>query len=81
MSDKKPTVAALQRKIERLEAQSGGFGCFLVMDHHWADRLETMRSYELIARYAIPKINSLNDNRFSSEKWLKENGEKLWNCV
>ena len=60
-------------QIERLEAQSGGFGCFLVMDHHWADRLETMRSYELIARYAIPKINGLNDNRFSSEKWLKEN--------
>ncbi|MCB2050052.1 MAG: LLM class flavin-dependent oxidoreductase [Novosphingobium sp.] len=60
-------------QIERLQAQSGGFGCFLVMDHHWAERMETRRSYELIATYAIPRINALNETRFSSEKWLKEN--------
>ena len=60
-------------QIERLTAQSGGFGCFLHLDHHWADWAETKRSYELVARYAIPKINKLNANRFASEDWLREN--------
>ena len=60
-------------QIERLTAQSGGFGCFLHLDTHWADWAETKRSYELVARYAIPKINKLNANRFASEDWLREN--------
>ena len=58
-------------QIERLTAQSGGFGCFLHLDNHWADWAETKRSYELIARFAIPKINKLNVNRVSSEAWLR----------
>lgn len=60
-------------QMQRLTDQSGGFGCFLNLDNHWADWAETKRSYELIARYAIPKINNLNRNRFASETWLKEN--------
>ena len=63
--------------MERLQEQSGGFGCFLSLDHHWADWAETRRSYELIARYAIPKINKLNRNRLASEKWLRENNDEL----
>lgn len=62
-------------QIERLTAQSGGFGCFLHLDHHWADWAETKRSYELIARFAIPKINKLNAHRFASEDWLRENND------
>ena len=60
-------------QIERLAAQSGGFGCFLHLDTHWADWAETKRSYELIARYAIPRINRLNLHRQASEDWLREN--------
>ncbi|MCB1746903.1 MAG: LLM class flavin-dependent oxidoreductase [Gammaproteobacteria bacterium] len=60
-------------QIERLWEQSGGFGCFLNLDHHWADWAETRRSYELIARYAIPKINKLNFWRQESEDWLRAN--------
>jgi limonene 1,2-monooxygenase len=60
-------------QIERLSAQSGGFGCFLHLDTHWADWAETKRSYELVARYAIPKLNKLNANRFASEDWLRAN--------
>jgi limonene 1,2-monooxygenase len=60
-------------QIERLTAQSGGFGCFLHLDHHWADWAETKRSYELIARFAIPRINKLTALRQSSEDWLREN--------
>ena len=60
-------------QIDRLNQQSGGFGCFLDLAHHWADWAETKRSYELIARYAIPKINKLNVNRQASEDWLRDN--------
>lgn len=60
-------------QIERLQAQSGGFGCFLQLQSSWADWAETKRSYELIARYAIPKINKVNVNRNASEDWLRHN--------
>jgi len=62
-------------QIDRLNQQSGGFGCFLDLAHHWADWAETKRSYELIARYAIPKINKLNVNRQASEDWLRDNND------
>ena len=62
-------------QIERLTAQSGGFGCFLHLDTHWADWAETKRSYELVARFAIPRVNRLNAARQSSEDWLRDNNE------
>ncbi|HUJ74226.1 MAG TPA: LLM class flavin-dependent oxidoreductase [bacterium] len=45
-------------KIETLQTQSGGFGCFLQMAHNWADFPQTQRSYELIARYVMPHFNN-----------------------
>ncbi|WP_324742371.1 LLM class flavin-dependent oxidoreductase [Tsuneonella sp. CC-YZS046] len=60
-------------QMNRLSEQSGGFGCFLNLDNHWADWEQTKRSYELIARFAIPKINKLNESRIRSETWLREN--------
>ncbi len=60
-------------QMSRLSEQSGGFGCFLNLDNHWADWDQTKRSYELIARFAIPKINKLNESRIRSETWLREN--------
>lgn len=41
-------------QIERIEKQSGGFGCYLFMAHEWADRAATLHSYELFARYVAP---------------------------
>lgn len=64
-------------QMDRMQQQSGGFGCFLNLDHHWADWAQTKRSYELIARYAIPQINKLNRNRLSSEQWLRENNDQF----
>jgi limonene 1,2-monooxygenase len=60
-------------QIQRLEAQSGGFGCFLQMAHNWADWEQTKRSYELIARYVFPKFQQLNDNRQASIEWATAN--------
>jgi limonene 1,2-monooxygenase len=50
-------------QLERLQSQSGGFGCFLQMAHNWADWAETQRSYELIARHVAPKFQGSNENR------------------
>ena len=61
--------------IDRLAEESGGFGAFLHLETPWADWEERRRSYELIARHAIPKINRLNDARLASENWLRENND------
>ena len=60
-------------KIQQLVDQSGGFGCFLLMAHNWANFEATKHSYELIARYVAPRFQQLNDNRESSMAWVKEN--------
>lgn len=62
-------------QIERLQQQSGGFGAFLQMAHNWADVEQTKRSYELIARYVMPKFQELNTNRDASLEWARSNRE------
>jgi len=42
--------------IERAQAGAGGFGVVLLMAHDWADWEATNRSYELFARYVIPRF-------------------------
>ncbi len=64
-------------QIDRLQRQSGGFGCFLQLHHNWAKWAETKRSYELIAEYVIPKVNRLTDDRLASEQWVRDKGEGL----
>ena len=50
------TVEDAIDQIERLRAQSGGFGTFLLMGHEWADTAATRHSYELFARYVAPAV-------------------------
>jgi limonene 1,2-monooxygenase len=63
----------LIRQIERLEEQSGGFGAFLVTAHEWANRAATRRSYELIARYVMPRFQDTNAYRQRSMEWVQDN--------
>jgi limonene 1,2-monooxygenase len=56
--------------IDKLTQQSGGFGCLLQMAHNWADFPQTLRSYELIARYVMPRVSHLNAGRAASEEWV-----------
>jgi limonene 1,2-monooxygenase len=68
-----PDDAAAQ--IARLEQQSGGFGCFLFMDHNWAEWSAKKKSYELMARYVFPRFQGSNINREHSLNWAKDNRE------
>jgi len=56
-------------QLERLSKQSGGFGAFLQMAHNWADWAETQRSYELVARYVMPRVQGTNVGRQESYDW------------
>jgi limonene 1,2-monooxygenase len=50
-----PEMAVAQ--VERLWAQSaGGFGCYMLLAHNWADFEATKRSYALIAREVFPRF-------------------------
>ncbi len=70
-----PDDAAAQ--MERLVKQSGGFGCFLHMAHNWADWAETKRSYELFARYVMPKFQAENEGRRTSLEWVASQREGM----
>jgi limonene 1,2-monooxygenase len=58
-------------QLERLQKHSGGFGCFLSMEHGWADVAETRRSHELIARYVFPKFDNQLKAREEANLWAK----------
>jgi len=50
------TVDMACEQIERLQKQSGGFGCYLTLAHEWANPQATKRSYELIAQRVFPEF-------------------------
>lgn len=63
--------------IERLQAETGGFGCLLLLAHNWANSRATEESYELIARYVMPHFQQLNRNREASIEWVMRNRPDL----
>lgn len=64
-------------QIERLKAQSGGFGTLVLFAHNWADWPQTKRSYEMFARYVMPKVDVLPDNRAISEDECRRSRPEL----
>jgi limonene 1,2-monooxygenase len=51
------TVDDAVAQIDRLMKQSnGGFGCYMLLAHEWANPLATHRSYELIAQHVFPQF-------------------------
>ena len=59
--------------IERLQRQTGGFGCFTILAHDWANSRATAESFELVARYVMPHFQKLNVNREASLEWVLRN--------
>ncbi|HEX8805169.1 MAG TPA: LLM class flavin-dependent oxidoreductase [Acidimicrobiales bacterium] len=60
-------------QIQRLDEQSGGFGTYLLMAHDWADRPQTLRSYELFSRYVMPVFHGSATSAAASRDWAAEN--------
>ncbi len=67
------TVEDAIAQIERLKAQSGGFGTYLFMGHEWANTVATKHSYELVARYVMPAFQQSAESLTASRDWAAEN--------
>ena len=66
------------RCIERLlEFSEGGFGGVLFRAHEWADREQTMKSYELFARYVMPHFQGSAAPLLQSNSWIRDNRRKV----
>ena len=55
-------------QIDRLQKQSGGFGCYMTLAHEWANPVATHRSYELIAQRVFPQ--------FQGQDWSTNNARQ-----
>jgi limonene 1,2-monooxygenase len=64
-------------QIERLRAQTGGFGAFLFLAHNWANFAATKRSYELFMRHVMPHFEGANVRRAESLAHAVDNSGEL----
>ena len=63
--------------ILKLEEQSGGFGGFLVQAIDWAPRDRILNSFELLARYVMPRFQGSLVGLEKSNHWAKSRQETL----
>jgi limonene 1,2-monooxygenase len=60
--------------IERLLSfTGGGAGAVLFRAHEWANREQTLRSYELFARWVMPRFQGSLETTIGSREWCSEN--------
>ena len=61
-----------------LEYSQGGFGGILFRAHEWANREQTLRSYELFARYVMPHFQGSLGPIMGSNVWARENRKEVF---
>jgi limonene 1,2-monooxygenase len=64
--------------IEWLIEASGGFGGLLFRAHEWAGREATMRSFELFARYVMPRFQGSLQSLERSHTWIRDNKRTIF---
>ncbi len=69
------TVAAGIRRLQ--EYSQGGFGGILFRAHEWATREQTMRSFELFARYVMPQFQGSLESIVGSREWVLNNRKRV----
>ncbi|MBI3759390.1 MAG: LLM class flavin-dependent oxidoreductase [Deltaproteobacteria bacterium] len=70
---------AIKRINEVIEVSGGGFGGLLVLAHEWASREKTNKSYEMLARYVMPKFQGSAIPIEYSQQWTAERKDQLFN--
>ena len=63
----------LVAKIRHVLEVSGGFGTVVGFVHDWADPEDTLRSWDMVARYVVPEINGYLAGLRTSQKFVTEN--------
>jgi limonene 1,2-monooxygenase len=61
-----------------LEYSQGGFGGILFRAHEWANREQTMRSFELFARYVMPCFQGSLTTIEGSNNWARDNRKQVF---
>jgi limonene 1,2-monooxygenase len=61
--------------IRKIYETSGGFGVVLGFGHDWANREDTLRSWDLVARYVIPEVNGFLEGYRTSRQYVIDNRE------
>ncbi len=69
---------AIKRINEVIEMSGGGFGGMLVLAHEWASREKTLKSYEMLARYVMPKFQGSAIPIEYSQQWTAQRRDQLF---
>jgi limonene 1,2-monooxygenase len=67
----------LVANIKKLVDISGGFGAVIGFAHDWANREDTLRSWDLVARYVVPEINNYVEGLRTSRQYLIDHRESF----
>jgi limonene 1,2-monooxygenase len=65
----------LVARIKSVLAMSGGFGTVVGFVHDWANPENTMRSWDMVARYVVPEINGYLAKLRQSREFVATNRE------
>jgi limonene 1,2-monooxygenase len=57
--------------IRTMQDVTGGFGTVVGFAHDWASREDTLRSWELVARYVVPEINGYTRSQRASQDYVR----------
>jgi len=67
----------LVKSIRSLVELSGGFGTVIGFAHDWANRENTLKSWDLVARYVIPEVNGLLEGYRTSRQYVIDHRESF----
>ncbi len=63
--------------IRHLQDVTGGFGVVMGFAHDWANRENTLRSWDLFARYVIPELRGMTAGLRESQQFLHDHQAEL----
>jgi limonene 1,2-monooxygenase len=72
------TIGTPDDLVERIKSVleiSGGFGTVVGFVHDWANPENTMRSWDMVARYVVPEINGYLARLRTSREFVANNRE------
>ncbi len=72
------TIGTPDDLVERIKSVidiSGGFGTVIGFVHDWANPENTMRSWDMVARYVVPQINGYMKELYKSRDFVANNRE------
>ncbi len=71
------TPDEMVKAVRELQRITGGFGVVLGFVHDWANRENTLRSWDLFARYVMPELNGTTANLKASADYVAGHSDEL----